>query len=58
MNKKMTKCQRWAIDMLKIEKLPEDVLKGATDRIQDLTDKYNKIIDEVLDNKTKDLMSV
>ena len=50
--------RRDAIDMLKMEKLPEDVLKGATDRIQDLTDKYNKIIDEVLDNKTKDLMSV
>lgn len=50
--------RRDAIDMLKMEKLPEDVLKGATDRIQDLTDKYNKIIDEVLDSKTKDLMSV
>ena len=50
--------RRDAIDMLKEEKLPEDVLKNATDRIQELTDKYNKIIDEVLDNKTKDLMSV
>lgn len=50
--------RRDAIEMLKEEKLPEDVLKGATDRIQVLVDKYNKIIDEVLDNKTKDLMSV
>ena len=50
--------RRDSIDMLKEEKLPEDVLKNSTDRIQDLTDKYNKVIDEVLDNKTKDLMSV
>ena len=50
--------RRDAIEMLKMEKLPEDVLKGATDRIQDLTDKYNKLIDDVLDNKTKDLMNV
>lgn len=50
--------RRDAIEILKEEKLPEDVLKGATDRIQVLVDKYNKIIDEVLDNKTKDLMSV
>jgi len=50
--------RRDAIEMLKMEKLPEDVLKGATDRIQELVDKYNKIVDEVLDNKTKDLMSV
>lgn len=50
--------RRDAIELLKEEKLPEDVLKGATDRIQVLTDKYNKMIDEVLDNKTKDLMSI
>ena len=50
--------RRDAIEILKEEKLPEDVLKGATDRIQVLVDKYNKVIDEVLDNKTKDLMSV
>jgi len=50
--------RRDAIEMLKMEKLPEDVLKSSTDRIQELVDKYNKIVDEVLDNKTKDLMSV
>ncbi|MBQ8471961.1 MAG: ribosome recycling factor [Bacilli bacterium] len=50
--------RRDAIELLKDEKLPEDALKGATDRIQVLTDKYNKLIDEILDNKTKDLMSV
>ena len=50
--------RRDAIEILKDEKLPEDVLKGATDRIQVLIDKYNKSVDEILDNKTKDLMSV
>ena len=38
--------------------LPEDVLKVSTDKIQELVDKYNKMIDEILDNKTKDLMSI
>lgn len=50
--------RRDAIDMLKTEKLPEDILKSSTDKIQDLTDKYNKIIDGILENKTNDLMSV
>ena len=50
--------RRDAIELLKDLKLPEDVLKGATDRIQVLIDKYNKSVDEILDNKTKDLMSV
>ena len=50
--------RRDAIELLKDEKLPEDTLKGATDRIQTLTDKYNKMVDEIIDNKAKDLMSV
>ena len=50
--------RRDAIELLKDEKLPEDVLKVSTDKIQELVDKYNKMIDEILDNKTKDLMSI
>lgn len=50
--------RRDAIDMLKIEKLPEDVLKNATDKVQEITDKYNKVIDSILDTKSKELMSV
>lgn len=50
--------RRDAIEMLKEEKLPEDVLKSSTDRIQVIVDKYNKLVDETLESKSKDLMSV
>ena len=50
--------RRDAIEMLKDEKLPEDVLKSSTDRIQVIVDKYNKLVDETLESKSKDLMSV
>lgn len=41
-----------------MEKLPEDALKVSEEKIQELVNKYNKIIDELLDDKTKDLMSI
>lgn len=50
--------RRDAIEMLKMEKLPEDALKVSEEKIQELVNKYNKIIDELLDDKTKDLMSI
>ena len=50
--------RRDAMEMIKNEKLPEDITNKAEDRIQTLVDKYNKIIDEILEEKTKDLMSV
>jgi len=50
--------RRDAIEMLKAENLPEDVLKGANDKVQTIVDKYNKLVDSILEDKTKDLMGV
>ena len=50
--------RRDAIEMLKDLDLPEDIEKRSEERIQTLVDKYNKKIDTILDEKTKDLMSV
>ena len=50
--------RRDAIELLKEAKLPEDTLKNAEEKIQDLVNEYNKLVDNMLDNKTKDLMSV
>lgn len=50
--------RRDAVNLLKEEKLPEDVLKNCEEKVQNLVDKYNKIVEEILDEKTKDLMSV
>lgn len=50
--------RRDAIEMLKDADLPEDIEKRSEERIQTLVDKYNKKIDTILDEKTKDLMSV
>lgn len=50
--------RRDSIDMIKEAGLSEDVVKGSSDRIQKLVDKYNALIDEVLESKTKDLMSI
>ena len=38
--------------------LPEDEAKGGETKVQELTDKYNKKIDEVLAAKDKDIMTV
>ena len=48
-------------DLKKIEKevnLPEDAVKDNQDKIQKLTDKYVKIIDEVASEKEKEVMTV
>ncbi len=50
--------RRDAIELLKEAKLPEDTLKNAEEKIQDLVNEYNKLVDNMLDDKTKDLMSV
>ena len=39
-------------------KLPEDVEKSANEDVQDLINKYNKIIDEKLGKKTDELMTI
>lgn len=48
-------------ELKKIEKevnLPEDAVKDNQDKIQKLTDKYVKIIDEVASEKEKEVMTV
>ena len=48
-------------DLKKIEKeanLPEDSVKDTQDKIQKLTDKYVKIIDETSVEKEKEVMTV
>ena len=39
-------------------KLPEDVEKSANEEVQDLINKYNKMIDEKLGKKTDELMTI
>ena len=54
--------RREAIDeaktMQKNSEISEDELKGAEDRIQKLTDKYVEEIDNILDKKEKEIMSI
>lgn len=47
-----------SLEMLQSADLPEDTLKRSEDRVQELVNKYNKIVDSILEEKTKDLMSV
>jgi len=47
-----------AVDFLKENDLPEDTKKRCEDRIQELVNKYNKVVDDTLEDKTKDLMTV
>ena len=44
-------------DVKKLE-IPEDDIKYATDEIQELINKYNKIVDEKLAVKEKELLSI
>ena len=46
------------LDMVKDAEFPEDVEKKMENDIQDIVNKYNKKIEEELDKKEKDLMSV
>ncbi len=50
--------RRDTMELLKDSELPEDSLKRAEERVQTVVEKYNKKIDSILDDKTKDLMSV
>ena len=50
--------RRDGLDMLKDAKLPEDEEKHTEDEIQNLVTKYNKKVEDELENKEKDLMSV
>lgn len=48
-------------DLKKLEKsenLPEDTVKGLQDDIQKMTDKYTKIIDSLVEEKEKEVMTV
>ena len=50
--------RRDAVDMLHDADLPEDIEKRSEERVQELVNKYNKIVDEKLEEKTNDLMTV
>ncbi len=50
--------RRDAIEMLKESDLPEDISKRSEERVQESVNKYNKIVEEKLEEKTKDLMTV
>ena len=50
--------RRDAVDMLKTAELPEDIEKRSEERVQELVNKYNKIVDEKLEEKTKELMTL
>ena len=47
-----------ALKKLQKEGLPEDVEKDNEDRVQKLTDKFTKKVDEVLEAKEKEIMTV
>ena len=47
-----------AVDLLKDANLSEDTFKRCEDRVQEFVNQYNKIVDEKLEEKTKDLMTV
>ena len=50
--------RRDAVDMLKDSELPEDTEKRSEERVQELVNKYNKIVDGKLEEKTKELMTL
>ena len=50
--------RRDAVDMLKDANLPEDVEKRSEEKIQDFVNKYNKLVDEKLEEKSNDLMTL
>ncbi len=50
--------RRDAIEMLKDAELSEDTEKRSEERVQEAVNKYNKIVDEKLEEKSKDLMTV
>ncbi len=42
----------------KSENLPEDAIKDGTDKVQKITDKYTKIVDETVSQKEKEVMEI
>lgn len=50
--------RRDIIDMIKKDELSEDMEKAYLKDLQDLVDKYNKQVDEMLKEKEEDLMSI
>ena len=42
----------------KAENLPEDAIKDGTDRIQKITDKYTKTVDDTVSTKEKEVMEI
>ena len=50
--------RRDGLDLVKKEEMPEDLEKHAEEEIQELVNKYNKKIEELLEGKESDLMSV
>ncbi|PKP22329.1 MAG: ribosome recycling factor [Bacteroidetes bacterium HGW-Bacteroidetes-21] len=47
-----------ALKKLKKDGTPEDEIKDAEDKIQKMTDSYIKKVDEILEKKEKDIMSI
>lgn len=46
------------LEKIKVAKLPEDLEKTTTDKIQDIVNDYNKKIEELVKEKEKDLMQI
>ncbi len=46
------------IDELKAEELPEDELKGQTNKLQEQVDAMNKRVEEIFKNKEKDILTI
>lgn len=42
----------------KAQNLPEDVIKDGTDKVQKITDKYTKLVDETVSAKEKEVMEI
>lgn len=47
-----------ALKKLKKEGIPEDEIKDSEEKIQKMTDSFIKKVDEILDKKEKDIMSI
>lgn len=45
-------------ELKKLDGISEDIIKDAEERVQGLTDKYIKKVDDVLDKKEEDIMHV
>ncbi len=50
--------RRDAIEDIESQKLPEDEEKGLSNRVQDLVNEYNKLIEEKVKEKEKELLSI